>query len=161
MKNMVMILVACFCLTTMIGCSSAPALSMNKRMAYVDSGATLASAVVLDQVALENFDKVKGEVVKVCTGLKKFLDDGLVIDLPIDVAKTKIEKFMISKGWSPYIGLVDVCFAWIEVQRVPLEKLGVNNIIIIKEGLSGVERQALRAKKEWARPFGSSKVDTK
>jgi len=154
-----MLLVVCMGLT-LVGCSSSPALSMNKRMAYADSGATLASAVALDQVSPEKFDTVKNEIVKVCGELKKFLEDGLIADLPVDIAKKKIEEFMIKKGWAAYIGLVEVSFAWIEVQKVPVEKLGADNIIVIKEGLSGVQRQALRAKKEWARPFGSSKVDT-
>ena len=33
-------------------------------------------------------------------------------------------------------------------------------VFILKEGLAGVSRQATRAKKEWAKPFGTANVDT-
>jgi len=158
MRNLLCVLLVGCLLAT--GCKDSPMLSMNKRMAYADSGATLTTAVAMDQVSQANFDKVKLETVKACVELKKFLDDGLIADLPLGIAKQKIEQWMISKGWAAYIGLVEVSFAWIEVQHVDVDKIGPNNVIIIKEGLSGIERQAQRAKKEWAVPFKGTKVDT-
>jgi len=142
------------------GCKGTAALSMNKRMAYADSGAVLTSAMALDQVSEDKFDATKAKLIVICEQLSKFLDDGLIADLPVNVAKQKIEAFMIEKGWQAYIGLVEVAFAWVEVQQVPTDKIGPDNIIVIKEGLAGIQRQALRAKKEWAVPFGSKNVDT-
>lgn len=159
MKTVCAVIVAFLCLA-LVGCSSSPALSMNKRMAYANSGATLTSAVALDQVSQDKFDEVKAETIKVCEQVKKFLDDGLIADLPVDIAKQKIEEYMIKQGWQAYIGLVDVAFAWIEVQQVPVQKLGADNIVVIKTGLDGVIAQTLRAKKEWAKPFGTANVDT-
>jgi len=159
MKTVTMFLSLIVCLA-LVGCSGSSALSMNKKMAYADSGATLSCAMALDQVPAEKFDVTKEEVVKVCEQLKKFLDDGLIADLPVNVAKVKIEEYMVKQGWQAYIGLVEVIFAWIDVQQVPVDKLGANNIVVIKEGLSGIQRQAQRAKKEWAMPFKTVKVDT-
>jgi len=133
---------------------------MNKRMAYANSGATLATAVALDQVPAEKFDKAKAEIVKVCTQLNKFLDDGMIADLPVDIAKEALETFMLENGWQSYISLVDIVFAWVDTQHVDTGKIGINNIIVIKEGLYGIQQQALRAKSEWASPFGTEKVDT-
>ena len=149
--------VACLVL---VGCSGSSMLSMNKRMSYADSGANLAAAVALDQVPADKFDATKAEVIVVCGQVSKFLDDGQVGDLPLDKAKAKVEEFMIKKGWQAYIGLVEVAFAWIEAQKVPTEKIGANNILIIKQGLDGVARQAARAKAEWAVPIGTTAVDT-
>lgn len=159
MKTCVLLLCAFLCFA-LVGCSSSPLLSMNKRMAYADSGATLTAAVALDQVTTDKFDATKAEVIQVCEQLKKFLDDGLVVDLPINVAKQKIEEFLISKGWGAYIGLVEVSFAWIDMQVLPVDKIGPNNVAVIKAGLDGVIRQAQRAKKEWAQPIGTAIVDT-
>lgn len=150
-------LVLCLAL---VGCSGSSALSMNKKMSYADSGATVSTAFALDQVPAEKFDVTKEEVATVATQLKKFLDDGMIADLPVQLAKQKIEEFMIQKGWQAYIGLVEVIFAWVDMQRVPVEKLGADNIIVIKNGLDGVIRQAQRAKKEWAVPFKAVTVDT-
>lgn len=149
----------CLCLA-LVGCSSSGVLSQNKRMAYADSGATLATAVALDQVSTDKFDVTKAELVVVCQQLSKFLDDGLVADLPVDKARVAIVEFMTKKGWTAYIGLVDLAFSWIEAQRLPTDKIGANNILVIKSGLEGVSRQATRAKAEWAQPIGSANVDT-
>jgi len=144
----------------MVGCDAAPALSVNKRMAYANSGATLASAAALDQVAPEKFDTVKAELIAACEQLKSFLDDGMIADLPVEQAKLAVHNLMIEKGLSAYIGLVDVVFAWIDVQNLPVQHLGANNIVIIKSGLDGIIAQATRAKAEWATPFKAVPGDT-
>lgn len=144
----------------LVGCSGSGALSQNKRMAYADSGATLATAVALDQVSVDKFDDTKAELIAICDQLKKFLDDGLIADLPVDKARQAIVDFMNKKGWTAYISLVDLAFSWVEAQKLPTDKIGANNILVIKEGLTGVQTQAARAKKEWAQPLGSANVDT-
>lgn len=159
MRNTFVVLCALVCMCA-VGCSGAPALSMNKKMAYADSGATLATAVALDQVSQEKFDTVKAEMQTMCADVSKFLADGQVADLPLAVARQAVENYMIKKGWTAYISLVDVVFAWVAVQHVPTDKLGANNILIIQQGLDAVSRQAARAKKEWAVPFGTTNVDT-
>lgn len=150
-------LVLCLAL---VGCSGSPALSMNKKMAYADSGAVLTSAIAIDQIPQEKFDAAKAEIIAMCADLSKFLDDGKISDLPVDKAKLAIEEYMIKKGWQAYVSLVDVIFAWVNVQTVPVEKIGAENILVIKQGLDGIARQAARAKKEWAQPFGTANVDT-
>lgn len=150
-------LVLCMAL---VGCSGKSAVSMNKKMAYADSGAVLASAMAIDQVPAEKFDATKAEIIAMCSDLSKFLDDGKISDLPVNKAQQAIVEYMIKRGWLAYTSLVDVIFAWINVQQVDIDKLGADNIIIIKQGLDGVARQAARAKKEWAVPFGTANVDT-
>lgn len=142
----------------LVGCTS-PLLSMNKKMAYADSGATLSAAMAIDQIPLEKFDTAKTEIIAVCVDLAKFLDDGKLADLPLDRAKLAIEEYMIKKGWQSYISLVEVVFAWVSVQQVTLP-IGPDNILIIKQGLDGIARQAVRAKKEWTVPFQVVKPST-
>lgn len=156
MRKILFGLVACVLAFSLVGCSGKSALSMNKKMAFADSGATVSAAFALDQVPAASFDATKVEVAAVCEQLKKFLDDGQIADLPIDAAKRKIEEFMIGKGWQAYVSLVEVVFSWVSVQHIDVDKLGQDNIVVIKEGLSGIQRQAVRAKKEWAVPFTSA-----
>jgi len=160
MHKIMSLLVCAVLCGALVGCSGSPALSMNKRMAYADSGATLATAVALDQVPAERFDTVKLELVAACSQLDRFLADGKVSDLPLDKAKAEVEKFLVAKGWAAYVGLVEVCFAWIDMQVVDVSKLGEQNVLVIRQGLGGIQRQAERAKAEWAIPFGTAKLDT-
>jgi hypothetical protein len=131
---------------------------MNKKMAYSDAGACLATAVALDQVAPEQFDAVRGQVVLMCADVSKFITDGKLSDLPLDVARQAIVDYMVKKGWTAYVSLVDVIFGWVSVQQVDVQKLGENNVIIIKQGLDAISRQAARAQPEWARPIGTAKA---
>ena len=135
----------------LMGCTS-PMLSMNKKLAYADSGATLSAAMAIDQIPVEKFDATKVEIVSVCADLSKFLDDGKLADLPLDKAKLAIEDYLIKKGWQAYVSLVEVVFAWVSVQQVTLP-IGTDNVLVIKQGLDGIARQATRAKKEWTVPF--------
>jgi hypothetical protein len=160
MHKIMSLLVCLVVSVSLVGCSGSPALSMNKRMAYADSGATLATAVALDQVPAEKFARTQQELIAACSQLSRFLDDGKISDLPIEKAKAAIEKFLVEKGFGAYVGLVEVCFAWIDMQVVDVSKLGADNILVIKQGLDGIQRQASRAKVEWARPFGTAQVDT-
>lgn len=157
MKTVILALVSCVFL---VGCNTKSATSMNKKMAYADSGAVLAAAVAIDQIPQDKFDDRKAEIIKMCEDLKKFLDDGLIADLPVDKAKTAIQQYMIKKGWSAYVSMIEILFAWIETQQVQVDKIGANNILIIKQGLDGIQRQAIRAKKEWAVPAAAQQVDT-
>jgi hypothetical protein len=144
----------------LVGCSGTSMVSKNKQMAYADSGAVLAAAVAIDQIPADKFDATKAEIAAMCADVSKFLDDGKIADLPIEKAQQAVVEYMIKKGWTPYVSLVNVIFAWVEVQRVPVEHLGLDNILVIKQGLDGVARQATRAKKEWATPIGTANVDT-
>lgn len=157
-----LVLVGAVLCMALVGCSGgkSAALSMNKKMAYADSGATLSSALALDQVPADKFDATKAEIIAMCADISKFLDDGKLADLPIEKAQQAVIEYMIKKGWMSYVSLVNVIFAWVEVQTLPVEKLGADNIVVIKQGLEGVSRQAARAKKEWAVPFGSAPADT-
>jgi hypothetical protein len=139
---------AVMCMLCLTGCKSS-ALSMNKKMAYANSAATLGTAVAMDEIALDKFDDSKAKIIEICEALKKFADDGQIADLPVDLARQKVEEFMIKKGWSAYIPLIDMAFAWVQVQHVDVDKIGPNNVMIIKQALDGIESQAARAKKEW------------
>jgi hypothetical protein len=147
------------CCLVLVGCSS-PMASMNKRMAYADSGATLATAVAIDQIPADKFDAKKAEIVSACEQVKAFLKDGRLVDLPLEKVKKEVVTFMVNKGLQAYVSLVDIVFVWVEAQKVDTQKIGADNLVVIGEGLDGIIRQATRAKKDWAKPIGTARLDT-
>jgi len=140
----------------MVGCSSAD-YSKNMRAATVQSTAVVVTKILLDEVALENYDKTKSTAIEVATEVSKFLDTGKIGDLPIDAARDAVVKFMVSKGWSQYIPAVIALFDIAAAQILPVEKLGADNIAIIKMGLDEIVVSANTSKIDWRRPVTVTK----
>jgi hypothetical protein len=149
MKNYLMALVA-LCMVSMVGCSSND-YSKNMRAATIQSSTTIATKAILDAVALEKYDQTKKMTIEISADLSKFLDDGKISDLPIDAAKDKIVAYMQLKGWQQYIPMVVGIIDIIEAQKVPIEKLGADNIALIKMGLEAAATSANTSKVEWRR----------
>jgi hypothetical protein len=84
--------------------------------------------------------------------VSKFLDSGKIGDLPFDVAKNAVIEFMKSKGWDQYVPAVEGIMDIIAAQKVPVEKLGEDNLAIIKLGLAAAATSAETSKIEWRRP---------
>lgn len=134
----------------LVGCSSAD-YSKNMRAATAQASSTVAVKAVLDEVAADRYDVCKKQIIEVAQDLSKFLDDGKIGDLPLDAAKDAVIAYMQKKGWSEYVPIVTGIFVWVEAQKVPTEKLGPDNIAIIKLGLDAVCTSANTSRMEWRR----------
>jgi hypothetical protein len=144
-------LLGCVLALALVGCSSAD-YSKNMRAATAQATATVATKALLDEVPVAQYDATKAKVVEVMGEVSKFLDTGKIGDLPFDAAKDAIVKFMREKGWDQYIPAVEGILDIIAAQKVPVEKLGADNIAIIKLGLASAANSAETSKVEWRRP---------
>lgn len=158
MKKNVLVVVSLLCLM-LTGCTFpvSKLTSMNMRCSYSRVGTDLATTSYLDNIAVEKYDLNKAGLIEVALKLKDFVDTGAIIDLPVDVAKTKIEDWMISKGWGAYTGIVETVFAYVKTQSVDVGVIGVNNIAVIKAGLDQIITAAGVSKKEWRPDIGAAK----
>jgi len=129
--------------------------SQNMRVATSRAAGGVAAKVLLDEVALDQYDNTKKLTIEIAQDLKLFCENGKLADLPFDLAQDKLLTYMKSKGWDSYIPLVTGIMAVVEAQRVPVEKLGENNIYLIKTGLDEVIESATTSKVEWRRPVNS------
>ena len=136
---------------TAVGCSSAD-YSKNMRAATAQATATVSTKVLLDEIALDKYDGAKAGLVTACTEVSKFLDTGKIGDLPIEKAQEAVVKFMIEKGWIQYVPMVIAFFDIVAAQTVPIEKLGEDNIAMIKMGLEAAIVSANTSKQGWRRP---------
>ena len=84
--------------------------------------------------------------------ISRFLDTGKIGDLPIDAARDAVVRFMESKGWIQYVPMVIAIFDIVSAQTVPIEKLGADNISIIKLGLDAAALSANTSRAEWRTP---------
>jgi len=129
--------------------------SQNMRVATSRAAGGVAAKVLLDEVALGQYDNTKKLTIEIAQDLKLFCENGKLADLPFDIAQDKLLAYMESKGWGSYIPLVTGIMAVVEAQRVPVEKLGENNIYLIKTGLDEVIESATTSKVEWRRPVNA------
>jgi len=154
-------LMALLALGCLIGCTSAD-YSQNMRVATVRATGGVATKAMLDEIPIDKYEKAKSLTVTVAQDLKLFCDNGKLADLPFDLAQNKIIAYMQKKGWEDFVPVVMGIMSIIETQRVPTEKLGADNIYLIKTGLDEVIESAQSSKAEWRRPtnrgFGGKKV---
>jgi len=122
--------------------------SMNKKMAASDALAVSITAIAMDQA--KDFDSTRVKVIEIATELRKFVDTGNFSDLPSKDAERVLIGHLASKGWSSYSYIVDSALAYVKTKNVNVDKIGVNNVELIKIALDGVIRQATRGKSEWA-----------
>jgi hypothetical protein len=124
---------------------------MNKKLALSDAMGVAATGATLDEA--KNFDKTRVEVLTIANGLLSFVDTGKVASLPLDKAKEAMTNYMLEKGWGAYLYLVDSAFAYVDTVDLPVDKIGENNVLLVKAALEGIIRQAERSKAEWAVPW--------
>jgi len=139
------------CMFALVGCTSSD-YSQNMRVATARATAGVATKAVLDEIDLDKYDKTKQTVITVAQEVKLFCDNGKIADLPVDKAEQKVINYMIEKGWSQYVSIVAGIFSVVEAQTVPVEKLGSDNLFLIKTGLDEVIESAMSSKQEWRRP---------
>jgi len=133
------------------GCTSED-YSKNMRAATVQATAMVSAKAILDEVAADKYDSTKAKMIEVFAEVGRFLDTGKIGDLPFDAAKDAVVKFMQEKGWDQYIPAVVSIMDIIAEQKVPIEKLGIDNIAMIKLGLESASVSASTSKVEWRRP---------
>ena len=135
------ILLVCLMATLLVGCTQP---GMNAKLASADAGCGLAVTGALEAVPAEKFEVTKVKIVEITTELLAFLETGSLAQLPLDVVKEKLEAFMIKKGWGNYTYIVDTAVMWVKTQHVNVDKIGVNNVALIKVGLQETIRNANR-----------------
>jgi len=148
MKYTILVLLMIFCL---VGCKSKD-YSQNMRVATGRAAGGVATKAMLDEISLDKYDEAKKLTVTIAQDIKLFCDNGKLADLPFDIVQDRIISYMKKKSWDSYIPLVTGILAVIEAQEVPTEKLGENNIYLIKTSLDEVIESANSSKKEWRRP---------
>ncbi len=144
-------LVGCLLVVALVGCASED-YSKNMRAATVQASATVAAKAVLDEIPADKYEATKLQFVEVMAEVSKFLDTGKIGDLPFDAAKNAVIAFMKEKGWDQYVPAVEGIMDIIAAQKVPVEKIGADNIEIIKLGLDAGSVSAATSKAEWRRP---------
>jgi len=131
-----------------VGCSKAD-YTKNMRAATAQATTCVSVKFLLDEVLADKYDSTKTTVTTVCAEVSKFLDTGKIGDLPIDKAQEAVVKFMIEKGWTQYVPMVIAIFDIVAAQTVPIEKLGADNIAIIKLALDSAITSANTSRMEW------------
>jgi len=134
------------CAVLVCGCRP---LSMNKKLAYSDSAATLATAAAIDEVPEKDFDTVREKTIEIAAALLAFVDSGNVADLSFKNTRALMQGFMTKKGYGDYMGLVDAALQYVKTKNVDVDKLGDDNVLLIRTGLEAVIKSATRCKKQW------------
>lgn len=136
-----------------VGCASSD-YSMNMRVATVESTAILGTRALLDEVKTENYLNAREGIITIVEALDEFLATGELAKLPKEAVRAKILEFLVSKGYSGYMGLVDSVMAWVEVQHVNVGAIGSNNLALIRIGLLRISQSAKMSRPEWRRDGG-------
>jgi len=144
----------------LVGCQATD-YSQNMRVATARAAGGVGAKALLDEIALDKYDATKKLTVTIAQDIKLFCDNGKLADLPFDIVQDKIVEYMKKKDWDAYIPLVTGILAVVEAQRVPTEKLGADNIYLIKSGLDEVIESAQTSKVEWRRPQKKSLIGKK
>jgi hypothetical protein len=139
MKSGILVTIMLSCV--LVGCTQP---GMNAKLATADAGCGLAVVGALEATPDEKFDDTRAKIVNICTELLGFVETGSLAQLPLDEVKAKLDKFMIDKGWGQYTYLVDTVVQWVKTQNVNVEKIGTNNVYLIKVGLKETIRNAER-----------------
>lgn len=135
------ILAAIIMTVFVVGCTPP---GMNVKLASTDASCGLIVVGALEQVPDEKFDATKVKIIEIATELKGFVDTGNLGQLPLDKAKIALEGYMVGKGWADYTYIVDAAFQWVKTQNVNVNKIGANNVQLIKVGLEETIRNAER-----------------
>jgi len=130
------------------GCKAKP-MSMNKRVGLTDGVVSVAVAVALDAVSEDKYEGAKADVIKLCGDLQAFLDKGNVSELPVIEVERALLKVLTDKGWASYESIVRALFDYVELIQVDVDKIGENNVTIIKLGLQEAIDAAKRSRMEW------------
>jgi hypothetical protein len=136
----------------LVGCTMPVSYSKNMRAATIQATATVATKATLDEIPADKYDAAKKMTVEITSDIAKFLDTGKIGDLPVDAARDAVVKYMTGKGWAQYVPMVIAIFDIAAAQTVPVEKLGADNIAMIKLGLESSAISAETSKVEWRRP---------
>lgn len=141
MKKCLCLGLFCFVAFLSAGCNEP---GMNVKMASADAGCGVAIVGVLENVPPEKFEKTKLEIINIATELKGFVETGELSQLPLDEVKIKLENLMLKKGWSQYFYIVDTIIQYVKTQSVNVDKIGKNNVTLIKIGLEEIIRNTNR-----------------
>ena len=143
-------LMVLFCvMVCLVGCEP---LSKNKQLAYADTAGTLSVVVALDEVPDATYDVAKTKTIEVATALLAFVETGNLADLSFNNTRFLMIQFLAKKGWGDYSGFVDTALQYVKTQSVDVDKIGSQNVLLIRTGLEAIIRSAKRCKKEWTVP---------
>lgn len=138
MKNLLLGLFLFLCLS---GCKE---VGLNVKMGSADAGAGVAVIATLEAVPVEKFEATKAKIIEISTSLLGFVETGSLAQLPLSQVEVKLDSFLISKGYGDYTYLVDACLQYIKTQRVNVQEIGTNNVLLIKIALTETIRNARR-----------------
>ena len=143
------LLVGLLALAMMVGCEP---LSQNKKLAYSDSACTLGTAAALDEAPKDVFPVAKTKTIEVATALLAFVETGNMADLSFNNTRFLLIQFLTKKGWGEYSGVVDTALTYVKTQNVDVDKIGGDNVALIRAGLEAVIRSAKRCTLEGQSP---------
>ena len=136
----------CLCFVCCVGCS---ATTLNKRTAYCDAGAVVATGLALDAVNNENFDSVREKTIQAATFIKSLVSLPEMADLPVYEVKARVMQRSAEKSLTGAVTLVGIIFSYVEKNFGTLEKIGTEGCIMLSAACDGAIRQSARMKKEW------------
>ncbi len=145
MKKIWMVAVACMVGLFVSGCSY----SKNMQLATARAGSGVAAKALLDGVKEDKYQVTKDTTILVLTDVRNFCDTGNIADLPIGEAKQKVVDYMTQKGWQAWIPLVSGIIDVVAAQHVPVDKLGPDNIYIIKKAIDEAIESATTSRLDW------------
>lgn len=135
------VLIAVVFVGLLVGCDKP---GMNVLQGSADAGAGVATVGTLEAVPVEKFDETKAKIIDISTELLGFVKTGQLAQLPLDEVKKALEDFMIKKGWTQYIYIVDTVIQYVKTQSVNVGAIGADNVKLIEIGLEEVIRNANR-----------------
>jgi hypothetical protein len=142
MRSLVLIL--CF-----MCCSGCAATTLNKKTAYADAAAVIATSLALDAVNNENFDAVQVKTINAATFIKSLISLPEMADLPVTEVKTRVIQKANERSITGAVTLVGIIFSYVQQHYGTLSKIGTEGVIMLNASCDGVIRQASRMKKEW------------
>jgi hypothetical protein len=131
------------------GCS---ATTLNKRCAYADAGAVVATGLALDAVNDASFDAVQAKTIQAATFIKSLVSLPEMSELPVSVVKEKVvtaAKGSNTKDLMTVLSVADIVFGYVTQHLGTLDKIGTEGCIMLNAACDGCARQASRMKKEW------------
>ena len=140
MKNAMMAMLAVGLLFAS-GCSKP---GMNIKLAAADAGCGIAVVGALETVPAEKFEATKVKIIEISTDLLGFVKTGNLDQLPLDVVKEAMEKYMVEKGLGNYTYIVDTIIQYVKTQSVDVDIIGIDNVKLIEVGLEEIIRNAKR-----------------
>lgn len=142
MKILVLVLLV-FC----VGCSSSD-FGMNHKMATADSVSGISAVVALNRVDDDKFESSKEQIVETCIDLIAFLDSGSLSELPMIEIEEALEKYLATTKYSSFDFVIKYAVEGVSRFNVDVDKIGTDNIKLIKIGLEEIIRNVNRCTKE-------------